>query len=158
MTEPSLYNKVRDYMANSSWVMPAFGIAAAAPVIGGILDKYNRKRAWKAEMRRRYLMEQMPSRNPLSSLRPPQLMEADYMPELMRKASEAVSAALDKDPVDNLGAHLAQAKERKKKGPKGYLAGFDQAYTGDDQPEKTTRKYPGGTVSGAGPNVIGGGY
>jgi len=157
MVEPSLYSKVRDYMANSNWVMPAFGVAAAAPVIGGILDKYNRKRAWKAEMRRRYLMEQMPPRNHLSSLRPPQLMEAGYMPELMSKASEAVGAALE-DPVDNMGDQLTQAKKRKKKGPKGYLIGFDQAYTGDDQPEKITRKYPGGTVSGTGPNVIGGGY
>lgn len=156
MPEPTLYKRLRDYVSGSSWVMPAFGIAVAAPVVGGILDKYNRKRAWESEMQRRSMLEQS-SYNPLSSLRSPRIMEAGYLPELMRKASADVKESLD--PVGDLGDQMDRSKGRKRKrGPKGYLIGFDQPYTGDDQPGRAKRQYLGGTVGGAGPNVMGGGY
>lgn len=155
--KPGFFGKVVDILSGRNlpgWVGPAAAIGISAPIIGYALDRYNRKKAWETEMRKRYLIAQARALgNPLFNYPvPPQALHK--MGELRIKAAMAIESTQE-DPVDVLGKQINKSKKVKHR-TAGYLHDHEEPYTGDEN-NHTSRLELGGSPGGAGPNAMSGG-
>lgn len=134
-----------------SWVVPAFGAVAAAPVLSYWLDKRERKKAWEEEMRKRYWMGQI---GPLASL-PRGPGGIPVHPSLMKRAALDVREALGADPTEDIGNRMEAAKKENKATAVKRLSGHAESYTdADKEPEKKEKESI--TVGAGSPAAMGG--